>query len=347
MRAIKYLVKAALEDPLNEWFCLMSETCIPLVPFDKWRNTLLNSTKSVVNACAMSPGEMETDTRWRPSLDKVGLKKSDWRKSATWFALNRKHATVFVNETATEVGWESVPCCDEHYLPTILAYHGLDNETTCTDGFAHVNWPSLIAAHPRTYNADEINAELFAYFEQSVGATAGFGQQCSGLKGVCHFTARKFAPSTKHVLLENMDLMLGQEAHPYTGNPWHHNQERLRFSPLDGKYYMVDGGTLREVPDNSTLRALHLNASEAQLLSPAEEEQLSVGSPYPSRADGLLYKLKHPKVHTVFLMKDGKRHAIPNLATFESLKLSFDSLVQLGESDLEHIAMGPPIRSVE
>jgi hypothetical protein len=64
VRAIKYLVKAALEDPLNEWFCLMSESCIPLIPFEKWRNILLANTKSIVNACAMSPGEMETEARY-------------------------------------------------------------------------------------------------------------------------------------------------------------------------------------------------------------------------------------------------------------------------------------------
>ena len=156
---MKNLVRAALEDPLNEWFCLMSESCIPLVPFPKWRNVMLANNKSIVNACPMHPSEMETDTRWKPSLDKVfyfrhiifqfrlnnlplkvGMNKSHWRKSANWFALTRKHAFVFVNETKLEPGWEGVTCCDEHYLPSILAYYSLDNETTCTDGLAHVNW---------------------------------------------------------------------------------------------------------------------------------------------------------------------------------------------------------------
>lgn len=68
------------------------------------------------------------------------MNKSHWRKSANWFALTRRHAYTFVNETKLEPGWEGVTCCDEHYLPSILAYYGLDNETTCTDGLAHVNW---------------------------------------------------------------------------------------------------------------------------------------------------------------------------------------------------------------
>ena len=73
-------------------------------------------------------------------IRKVGMNKSHWRKSANWFGLTRKHAYVFVNETKLEPGWDGVTCCDEHYLPSILAYYGLDNETTCTDGLAHVNW---------------------------------------------------------------------------------------------------------------------------------------------------------------------------------------------------------------
>ena len=71
VRAIKNLVKEALKDPLNEWFCLMSESCIPLHPFPVWRKAFAIQEKSIVNACAMSHGVMETETRWRPSLDDV------------------------------------------------------------------------------------------------------------------------------------------------------------------------------------------------------------------------------------------------------------------------------------
>lgn len=71
VRAIKGLVQEALKDPLNEWFCLMSESCIPLHPFPVWRNAFEKQEKSIINACAMNPVEMETDTRWRPGLDEV------------------------------------------------------------------------------------------------------------------------------------------------------------------------------------------------------------------------------------------------------------------------------------
>ena len=46
-----------------------------------------------------------------------------------------------MDELALESAWENVPCCDEHYLPTIFAYYNLDNETTCSDGFMHAFFP--------------------------------------------------------------------------------------------------------------------------------------------------------------------------------------------------------------
>lgn len=63
VRGIKALVREALEDPSNQWFCLMSESCIPLVSFERWRDTLLANNKSVVNACWLHPAESERETR--------------------------------------------------------------------------------------------------------------------------------------------------------------------------------------------------------------------------------------------------------------------------------------------
>lgn len=83
--ATRNLLSAALQDPLNEWyatllpraasmpthsyplcarFCLMSESCIPLLSFGRWRRILLANSRSIYNACPMAePKEMEGDTR--------------------------------------------------------------------------------------------------------------------------------------------------------------------------------------------------------------------------------------------------------------------------------------------
>ena len=119
----------------------MSESDIPLVPLPKWRNIMLANSKSIINACWLDPAETERDTRWKPGLDKLGIKRESWRKSANWFALTRAHAQVFIDSSSMDANWEGVICVDEHFLPTVMAHYGLDNETTCTDGLAHVNWP--------------------------------------------------------------------------------------------------------------------------------------------------------------------------------------------------------------
>jgi hypothetical protein len=210
--------------------------------------------------------------------------------------------------------------------------------------FVHVNWPSLIAAHPRTYNADEINAELFAYFERPVGSGAGFGQQCSGYKEVCHFTARKFAPTTKYTLLENLDLILSDEDNPYTGNPWDHHQDKLRRNGTAKHLVLLENGFIRAIPDEETLHALHLTLKEDTVQLSAEDKELHpIGDPFPSRRDSLVYKTR--KSNLLWFMKDTHRHHIPNMDAFYQMNGSVVHIIQ--DSDMEHIAIGKPIPHVD
>lgn len=342
VRAIKSVVREALKDPLNEWFVLMSETCIPLHPFPVWRSAFSKQVKSMINACPMHPSEMETDTRWRPSLDAVGMNKGHWRKSATWFALNRKHSQIFVDETAFEKGWESVPCCDEHYLPSVLAYHKLDNETTCSDGFCHVLWDSLIASHPHMYGADEIHGPLFDKFNAPVGSGQGFSQLCSGNVDYCHFTARKFSGNAKYQILENIHLILNDNRSglTYNNDQWSHFNEKLRVSN-ESKYYLVETGYLREIPDILTLKSMHLNESRAKFLTEEDIAAHPFGTKFPSRKDYQL--LKAPKKNYIFLVLDGKRRGIPNMATLSNLGMGLHNVTITSEGDIEQIPLGPPM----
>lgn len=50
---------------------------------------------------------------------------------------------------------------DESYIPTLLAMHGLEAEAGCGSwGVAALDW-GRGGAHPRTYQAGEVNEELF------------------------------------------------------------------------------------------------------------------------------------------------------------------------------------------
>lgn len=346
VRAIKRLVQHALKDPLVQWFAMMSESCIPLSNFNTMRNSLLSFDKSIVNVCDMGAGEMETDTRWRKTLDDGGFEKKWWRKSGTWFALMRDHAVMFAEEKKFEPYWEKVPCCDEHYLPSILAYYGQDNRTTCSDGFCHVHWPSLIAMHPHTYSGDEITPELFQHLSHPEG-DHGFAKKCSGVEGVCHFTARKFSAASKYQLLENIDLILSDDDDTYDGNPWDHHQDKFRIDD-EGNYFVIENGFLRAIPDEDTLKALHHQGGEGSTtpkLTDIDSKAYPVGSEIPSRKDGQL--IKASKSNWVFLIDGGRRRGIPNMETLMHLKYKLEDVKVLPDTDVEQIVMGEPMPDVK
>ena len=343
VRGIKRLVRAALLDPLNAWFLMLSESCIPLHPFQTFRDKLLGFNKSIVNACDFGANQMETHTRWRPGLDEVGLNKSSWRKSGTWFGLVRRHAVIFVNEIATEKGWEKVLCCDEHYLPTTLAHYGLDNETTCSDGFVHVHWRNNVDSHPWTYTGEELTPELFRHLNEPISDHMGFGLQCSGVPGLCHFTARKFSGAYKYQLLENLDLILSDDVNgQYDGNPWEHQQNKMRLR--NGTYYLLDNGALRALPDVETIGHMHLNASLAQYIDDNNKATYHEGPAFPSRRNGQV--VKAAKHNWIFLIKDGTRHGIPNMETFFALNLTMSQVKTLSFDDISSIVLGAPIDDV-
>ncbi len=81
--AEKELLKSALEDKDNAYFCLVSESCIPLHPFQAMKHALIASGRSIVNACRQGvhhDGITEVEARWRPELDLVpNLSRRMWR----------------------------------------------------------------------------------------------------------------------------------------------------------------------------------------------------------------------------------------------------------------------------
>jgi len=350
---IKRLVREALKDPRNERFCLMSESCIPLVSFPRWQKVMFNHSKSIINACPMEGME---EYRWHKDLDQTAIKVKDWRKSATWFALNRKHAEVFVNEVETEPHWGKVMCVDEHYLPTILAHKGLENETTCSDGFAYVHWPSNSASHPSTFSGSDVTKKFLANLEKPIDTQSAihFSQICSGYEELCHFTARKFSPSAVVPLLMHLKQLFSYEDHPYDKFPWTRYIKKFRrtVSP-DGAetMYIVDNGQIRAMPDPATTHSvLHMvrfhdsDIHEIPILSDEDKAHNSVGNPFPSRRERLVYKVgRNPEL---WYMKNGHRRSIPDMDTFFALNCTLDNIRQISQADVDLIPVGAPLPKI-
>ncbi|CAI5461663.1 unnamed protein product [Closterium sp. Yama58-4] len=95
--AERRLLAAALEDPDNQHFALLSESCIPLWPFDFVHRYVASTSVSFVDAY-LDPYNA-TFRRYIPHIFKPLVGPGDYRKGNQWFVLQRRHAEVVVRDT--------------------------------------------------------------------------------------------------------------------------------------------------------------------------------------------------------------------------------------------------------
>ncbi|CAL8472071.1 g11613 [Coccomyxa elongata] len=172
--AARNLLRAALRDPLNHKFALLSESGVPLYPPATVYSQLMAEDKSRIDSCGIG----RTDP-WRFS-GRMGWKlREHWRKSSQWFALTRKHAQLVLEDTHIldlfqrycQNAWDNDvnrwrDCfSDEHYMPSLLAYLQLGHETDCVGRLVGVDW-SQGGAHPRSYTVQDVNPDRMASLRQ-------------------------------------------------------------------------------------------------------------------------------------------------------------------------------------
>ncbi|BDA47490.1 probable glycosyltransferase BC10 at C-terminar half [Coccomyxa sp. Obi] len=231
VEATRALMRAALEDPLNQKFVLLSEAGIPLYPPDTFYMQLMSETKSRINSCVI-PGVERDVHRWIWRMETENMRQEHWRKSSQWVTLARKHAQIAVEdrEIAEAFGAECQPSwrdgwwrdcySDEHYFATLLATKNLDEETDCEGQTMHVDW-SFGGEHPRSYSVRETTSSRMRQLRQpSLGCSYAEAIMTSAAQFVhveslsvascraarvpyastlgyqCPLLARKFAPET-------------------------------------------------------------------------------------------------------------------------------------------------------
>nr|CAB3493364.1 unnamed protein product [Digitaria exilis] len=203
--AERRLLANALLDISNEWFVLVSESCIPLFDFNTTYQYLQNSSQSFV----MSIDDPGPDGRGRYNLNMAPeVEFEQWRKGWQWFEVNRELAVSIVRDTIYYPKFKQfcVPGCyaDEHYIQTMLtieATHSLANRTV-----TWVDWSrgGPHAAHPATFGRGDITDEFLRGIRE--GGTCMYNDQHSTM---CFLFARKFAPSALEPLLELAPTVLG------------------------------------------------------------------------------------------------------------------------------------------
>ncbi|KAF2309691.1 hypothetical protein GH714_004601 [Hevea brasiliensis] len=209
------LLANALEDPDNQHFVLLSDSCVPLYNFDYVYNYLMYTNISFVD-CFYDPGPHGNGRYSEHMLPEI--EKKDFRKGAQWFSLKRQHAVIVMADSLyyskfleyCKPGLEGKNCiADEHYLPTF--FHLVDPGGIANWSVTHVDW-SERKWHPKSYRAKDITYELLkniTSIDLSIHVTSDEKrevqvQPClwNGIQRPCYLFARKFYPEAIDNLLQ-------------------------------------------------------------------------------------------------------------------------------------------------
>ncbi|KVI09367.1 uncharacterized protein LOC112513198 isoform X1 [Cynara cardunculus var. scolymus] len=181
IEAERLLLRAALENPANRRFLLLSDSCVPLYNFTYSYHYLMGSSKSFVDSFLdMKEG------RYNPKMSPV-IPMRKWRKGSQWFALVRSHAKAVAYDDVVfpvfkklckrrppldaskgkqnlklQKQHNCIP--DEHYVQTLLAMSDLEGElerrtVTYTSWMVSSTNMETRSWHPVTYNYASSNPE--------------------------------------------------------------------------------------------------------------------------------------------------------------------------------------------
>ncbi|KAF2304909.1 hypothetical protein GH714_000451 [Hevea brasiliensis] len=92
IEAERLLLSAALDDPANQRFVLLSDSCVPLYNFSYIYSYLMASPRSFVDSFVDTKEE-----RYNQKMSPI-IRKHKWRKGSQWITLVRSHAEVIVDD---------------------------------------------------------------------------------------------------------------------------------------------------------------------------------------------------------------------------------------------------------
>ncbi|XP_062223937.1 glycosyltransferase BC10-like [Phragmites australis] len=212
--AEKRLLANALEDVDNQFFVLLSDSCVPLHTFDYIYNYLMGSNVSFID-CFLDPGPHGSGRYSTEMLPEI--EQRDFRKGAQWFAVTRRHALVILADNLYYNKFklyckpaEGRNCiADEHYLPTL--FNMVDPAGIANWSVTHVDW-SEGKWHPRSYRAADVTFELlknlmsvnenFHITSDDKKVVTMTPCMWNGTKRPCYLFARKFYPEAQNNLLK-------------------------------------------------------------------------------------------------------------------------------------------------
>ncbi|KAI3865808.1 hypothetical protein MKX03_015900 [Papaver bracteatum] len=216
--AERRLLGLAFQDPDNQHFVLLSDSCIPLHNFDYVFNYLMDTNVSFID-CYEDLGPHGSAGRYSEHmLPEVDYK--DFRKGSQWFTMKRQHAMIVISDghyypkfnLYCKPGMEGGKNCysDEHYLPTF--FNMMDPGGIANRSVTHVDW-SERKWHPKAYQAQDVTNEILkniTSIDESLHFTSDerkllVDKACmwNGMKRPCYLFARKFDPEAVDTLMHH------------------------------------------------------------------------------------------------------------------------------------------------
>ncbi len=143
------LLRAALEDPSNQFFIFCSESCIPIKPLKKLREELNQDCRSRFEYFSWHQMHHIEPGKAARALRAPVIPFSQWVFHSQWILLNRSAASVLIENDCT-VLFSNVFAADECYPGTILKSLGYSLSENVTN--LNITWTSWEGGdHPLTY----------------------------------------------------------------------------------------------------------------------------------------------------------------------------------------------------
>ncbi|RZC86065.1 hypothetical protein C5167_026733 [Papaver somniferum] len=214
--AERRLLGLAFQDPDNQHFVLLSDSCVPLHNFDYVYNYLMDINMSFID-CYDDRGPHGSAGRYlEHMLPEVEYK--DFRKGSQWFTMKRQHAMIVLSDSLyyekfklyCRPGMEGNRNCysDEHYFPTL--FHMMDPGGIANWSVTYVDW-SERKWHPKAYRAQDCTYNLLkniTSIDEGIHFTSDERQilmdgacMWNGMKRPCYLFARKFYAETLDILM--------------------------------------------------------------------------------------------------------------------------------------------------
>jgi hypothetical protein len=149
VRATRILFNEAFMDENNYKFILVSQSCIPVKPFNYTYDFLTKDNNSYFNEAPQSAcwPRVKNATKFIPR-EKI-------YKASQWCILNRKHVKLCLDNIKNENIFSNVSCPDEHYFITLVKNKLNENvifiDENKEDTTTFANWKECTVSWPKIY----------------------------------------------------------------------------------------------------------------------------------------------------------------------------------------------------